>query len=97
MVISALVVLAVALCPPHQDGVAAGRVAVEHHLDGCEVSTHEQHIPELTTTAAAHQSLPTVTAFSTALAEPGDANVPCAPLPRPSGRALLVEISVARS
>ncbi|MGH3864133.1 hypothetical protein [Actinokineospora sp.] len=97
MLISALLVLAVALCPPHRDGVAAGRIAVEHHLDGCDVAAHGQHVPELTTAAAVHQSEPAVTVFSTALAEPWAANAPCVPLPRPSGRALLVEISVARS
>lgn len=95
VLISSLLVLAVALCPPHEDAAGATRVAVEHHLDGCGVEAHEQHVPEPLSVPGAHQAEPVVTEFSTPLAE--TVNTPCASLPRPSGRALLVEISVARS
>lgn len=97
VLISSLLVLAVALCPPHEDAAGATRVAVEHHLDGCGVEAHDQHVPEPLSVPVAHQAEPVVTEFSTALSETETVNTPCASLPRPSGRALLVEISVARS
>ncbi|SDH83315.1 hypothetical protein SAMN05192558_105264 [Actinokineospora alba] len=101
LLISSLLVLAAALCPPHQDSVGAAPAAVEHHLDGCGVGAHQAHVPDSTSTSTStataesdHCERP-VTALPADPAPPVE--TPRASLPRPSGRALLVEISVARS
>lgn len=95
MLVSSLLVLAVALCPPHQDAIGAAPVAAAQHLDGCGVAAHERHVPDPVSTPGVPQGEPVATEFSTPLAEPAAVITPCPPLP--SGRALLVEISVARS
>ncbi|MBC6451262.1 hypothetical protein [Actinokineospora xionganensis] len=97
LLVSSLLALAVALCPPHQDTIGAAPVAAEQHLDGCGVAAHERHVPDPVSTPGVPQGEPVATEFSTPLAELEAVITPCAPLPRPSGRALLVEISVARS